>query len=92
MIAVVRLEDPQEYALFVDLAASVDDGEAVTGASALFPSCLVATDDRKVRRDPLEAARLRRDALRDSVFRELGRRAIFPSMRGIPVATHQAGA
>ena len=50
LITVVRLEHPEEEALFVDLAASVDDGEAVTGALALCRGYLLATDDRKARR------------------------------------------
>ena len=50
LITVVRLENPEEEALFVDLAAAVDDGEAVTGALALCRGYLVATDDRKARR------------------------------------------
>ena len=54
LIAVVRLDHPEEEALFVDLAASVDDGEAVTGALALCRGYLVATDDRKARRILLE--------------------------------------
>ena len=35
---------------FVDLAASIDDGEAVTGALAFHRGCSLATDDRKARR------------------------------------------
>ena len=50
LLTVVHLERPEEEALFVDLAASVDDGEAVTGALALLRGYLVATDDRKARR------------------------------------------
>ena len=50
LITVVRLDHPEEEALFVDLAVSVDDGEAVTGALALCRGYLVATDDRKARR------------------------------------------
>ena len=36
----------------------------------------------------VEAARLRREVLRDSVIRDLGRMAASPSIGGIPVATH----
>ena len=36
----------------------------------------------------VEAARLRREALRDSVIRDMGRRAVSPSIGEIPVATH----
>lgn len=50
LLAVVRLEHPEEEALFVDLAAVVDDGEAVTGALALLRGYSIATDDRKARR------------------------------------------
>ncbi|MCY3799967.1 MAG: hypothetical protein OXG46_00130 [Chloroflexi bacterium] len=50
MIDVVHLEHPEERITFVDLAALVDDGEAVTGALALHRGCSVATDDRKARR------------------------------------------
>ena len=46
----MRLEQLEEELTFVDLAASIDDGEAVTGAIALHRGCSVATDDRKARR------------------------------------------
>ena len=36
----------------------------------------------------VHAARLRREALRDSVIHDIGRRAVSPSIGGIPVATH----
>ena len=36
----------------------------------------------------VEAARLRREALRDSVIRDIGRRAISTSMGEMPIATH----
>ena len=36
----------------------------------------------------VEAARLRREVLRDSVIRDIGRRAASPSMGGIPVPTY----
>ena len=50
LIQVMRLEQPPEESTFVDLAALVDDGEAVTGALALHRGCSIATDDRKARR------------------------------------------
>ena len=50
LIQVMRLEQLEEELTFVDLAASIDDGEAVTGAIALHRGCSVATDDRKARR------------------------------------------
>ena len=50
LVRVMRLEHPDEELTFVDLAASIDDGEAVTGALAFHRGCSVATDDRKARR------------------------------------------
>ena len=50
LLLVVRLETPSEEASFVELAAVLDDGEAVTGAIALNRGHLVAIDDRKARR------------------------------------------
>ena len=50
LIRVMRLESEEEERTFVDLAALMDDGEAVTGAIALHRGYAVATDDRKARR------------------------------------------
>ncbi len=50
VIEVLRLEHQEEEATFVDLAALVDDGEAITAALALHRGCAVATDDIKARR------------------------------------------
>ena len=50
LIHVMQLENPEEELTFVDLAASMEDGEAVTGALAFNRGCSVATDDRKARR------------------------------------------
>ena len=50
LLLVVRLETPSEEASFVELAAILDDGEAMTGAIALNREHLVAIDDRKARR------------------------------------------
>ena len=50
LLLVVWLETPSEEASFVELAAVLDDGEAVTGAIALNREYLVAIDDRKARR------------------------------------------
>ncbi len=50
LIHVIDLERNAEKATFVELAALVDDGEAVTGALAYHRGCSVATDDRKARR------------------------------------------
>ncbi|MDE0633231.1 MAG: hypothetical protein OXH73_17130 [Caldilineaceae bacterium] len=47
LIQLMRLEGPAEEASFVDLAADLDEGEAITGALALHRDCAVATDDRK---------------------------------------------
>ena len=50
LLLVVRMETPGEEASFVELAAVLDDGEAVTGAIALNRGHSVAIDDRKARR------------------------------------------
>ena len=50
LIQLMRLEGSAEEATFVELAADLDDGEAVTGALAFHRGCPVATDDRKARR------------------------------------------
>ncbi len=50
LLLVMRMETPGEEASFVELAAVVDDGEAVTGAIALNRGHSVAIDDRKARR------------------------------------------
>ena len=50
LVLVVRLQKPEEIITFVDFAALVDDGEAVTGALALHRGYSLATDDRKARR------------------------------------------
>ena len=50
LVRVMRLEHPDEELTFVTLAASIDDGEAITGALAFHRECSVATDDRKARR------------------------------------------
>ena len=50
LLLVVWLEDPNEEAYFVELAATLDDGEAITGAIALNRGYSVAIDDRKARR------------------------------------------
>ena len=49
LLLVLRLETPTEEASFVELAAILDDGEAVTGAIAFNRGHLVAIDDRKAR-------------------------------------------
>jgi predicted nucleic acid-binding protein len=41
---------PSEFALYLELAAIVDDGEAATIAMAIERSLEIATDDRKARR------------------------------------------
>ena len=50
LLLVLRLETPTEEASFVELAAVLDDGEAITGAIARNRGHLVAIDDRKARR------------------------------------------
>ncbi len=50
LVRVMGLETPDEEATFVELAAVVDDGEAMTGALAAHRQCALATDDRKARR------------------------------------------
>ena len=57
LLLVLRLETPSEEASFVELAAVLDDGEAVTGAIALTRGHLVAIDDRKAKRVLGEKAR-----------------------------------
>ena len=50
LVEVVSLQHPEEEASYVDLAAVIDDGEAITGAIALHRGYAVAIDDRKARR------------------------------------------
>ena len=50
LIEVIDFENQEEQTTFVDFAAQVDDGEAVTCALALHRGFAVATDDRKARR------------------------------------------
>ena len=50
LLLVLRLEGPGEQAHFVELAADLDDGEAMTGAMAINRGFAVAIDDRKARR------------------------------------------
>ena len=56
LVQVARLERPEEVFAFVDFAAVMDDGEAVTIALALHRGYAVATDDRKARRVLAERA------------------------------------
>ena len=50
LLVVVRLETAGEEAHFVELAANLDDGEAMTGVIARNRGYAVAIDDRKARR------------------------------------------
>ncbi len=50
LMQVLSLASPAEEATFVELAALIDDGEALTGALAVHRECSLATDDRKARR------------------------------------------
>ena len=49
-LLVVRLDSAGKEASFVELAATLDDGEAMTGVIALNRGYSVAIDDRKARR------------------------------------------
>ncbi len=50
LMQLMCLEDPSEEATYVNLAAHLDEGEAITGALAFHRGCSLATDDRKARR------------------------------------------
>ena len=47
LMQAMSLASPDEEGTFVELAALVDDGEAITGALAVHRQCSLATDDRK---------------------------------------------
>jgi predicted nucleic acid-binding protein len=49
-LSIVHAETDDELATFVDLAVSLDDGEAMTIALAVHRSLVVVTDDRKATR------------------------------------------
>ena len=73
---VLRLSSTHEEALYVDYAAQLDDGEAMSLALVHSRGLLLATDDRKARRLFLEevgdAARLLSTA---AIFRDWSNRA-----------------
>lgn len=50
LLQVMTINCEAEAATFVDLAAEMDDGEALTCALAMHRQCDVATDDRKAQR------------------------------------------
>jgi predicted nucleic acid-binding protein len=50
VIAICRLEQRQEYELFIQFAQQLDDGEASVLAIAKVRGWIVATDDRKAQR------------------------------------------
>jgi hypothetical protein len=50
LIHVVSPESEAEETSFVNFAAELDDGEAITGAIAIHRHWSIATDDRKARR------------------------------------------
>lgn len=50
LMQLMCLEGPSEEATYVNLAANLDEGEAITGALAFQRGCSIATDDRKARR------------------------------------------
>ena len=56
LLEVFRLDTSEEVATFVDLAITIDDGEAITAALAHHRDCALATDDRKARRVIAERA------------------------------------
>lgn len=49
-VAVVSPSDPREEQLYVQFAADLDDGEAMSLAICRVRGCALATDDRKARR------------------------------------------
>ena len=51
LLAEIDLVGPEQAATFVDLASSMDDGEAISGALAYHHGHALATDDRKARRE-----------------------------------------
>ena len=59
-LEVIGTEDEAELQTFIDLAAQLDDGEAMTAALAIHRSCVLVTDDRKAER--LLAGRVRLQA------------------------------
>lgn len=72
----------EEEDLFVELAAHVDDGEAMAMAIAIKRSCDFATDDRKARRVFLErGAERRRLHSTPSILRRWVERASISSER-----------
>jgi len=50
LMQLMCLENLTEEATYVNIAAHLDEGEAITGALAFHRGCSVATDDRKARR------------------------------------------
>jgi predicted nucleic acid-binding protein len=50
LLTLARPESPNEEALFVQFAAKIDDGEAMTLALCVSRGYALATDDRKARR------------------------------------------
>lgn len=56
-LEVVDPDGEEEFQTFVDLAADLDDGEAMSAALAIHRRCVLVTDDRKTER--LLASRLR---------------------------------
>jgi len=47
LVEVMRLDSEEEEATYIDFAAALDDGEAMTCALAILRNCDVATDERK---------------------------------------------
>lgn len=50
VLSVIGTDDEGELQTFVDLAAELDDGEAMTAALAIHRSYVLVTDDRKAER------------------------------------------
>jgi predicted nucleic acid-binding protein len=50
LLTLARPESPEEEALFVEFAAKIDDGEAMSLALCVSRGYALATDDRKARR------------------------------------------
>lgn len=47
LLSIASIDSEEEAITFVTFAASLDDGEAMTGALAIHRGCVIATDERK---------------------------------------------
>lgn len=50
LLAVISTDVEEELLTYIDLAAEIDEGEAMTAAVAIHRGCIVVTDDRKASR------------------------------------------